>query len=174
MKVLQVLPRFFQLLWCQREEMETPDDTSNPLLPAHGPGISGDIADTRVQASCEDDKSVIGTERESSVTGQLVGCPCAIWMEDPPLSWIRPFERELPGDLPREDQIIGDPDRCIGQVYRKLFPDLHLAHNRAVFLPSLHLGQEAAGMGDEFRHTMLHPFRVRTIKCRASAQSPPV
>jgi len=47
-KVLQVLPRFFQLLWCRREEMETPHDTSNPLLPAHGPGIFCDIADTRV------------------------------------------------------------------------------------------------------------------------------
>ncbi|RPI40631.1 MAG: hypothetical protein EHM53_01215 [Methanoregulaceae archaeon] len=88
--------------------------------PAHVPGIFGYIADTRVRAAGDDDQSVIGTERESGVIEQLVGFPCAIREDYPPLLRIRRFERELPGDLPEEHQIVSDPDRCIGQGYREL------------------------------------------------------
>jgi len=42
-------------------------------------------------------------------------------MEDPPLSWNRPFECELPGDLPKEDQIIGDPSGVSDRFTVKCF-----------------------------------------------------
>ena len=97
--------------------MKAADDINNPFYPADFPGIFGDIADSCMRASRYNDQSVIGTRGKRGIIPELVRFDPAIGQDNPPRSRIALFEREFPGNLPKEYQIIGDPYRLFRQVH---------------------------------------------------------
>ena len=89
--VTEIVTGTLQLFRRRANQVKSPDDINNPVLPADLPRIFRDIADPCMRAAGDDDKPCPGLKRKGGIVQQEIRGGAAVGQENCPRSRICPL-----------------------------------------------------------------------------------